>query len=310
LFPLSDAALLNLDVSNNFAAPELVLCAGMANCIFVRHSMEKTIAFLAFIFFAMVSALAQDTAFLVLKDVAYQNTEPAERADIYLPNQARTNLSAIIWMHGNHHDKADAREKNICSQLVEAGYIAISINYGNWPDADAGEEHSPRILQNIANARSAVRFFRAHAADYGIDSKRIALFGGSAGGWLALMVGLTDGDAAFDSTAPYPGVSSAVSAIGDFYADTDAWLKSKITSNSPPVLIIHGKADLAVDYHESVELDQLLATAGVSHELILLDGVGHSFDFTSWQRKPLPRDLRPVVLNFLKARFNPATKTH
>ena len=261
--------------------------------------MEKTIAFLTFIFFAIVSASAQKTAFLILKDIAYQNTEPAERADIYLPNQTRTNLSAIIWMHGNHHDKADAREKNICSQLAEAGYVAISINYGNWPDSDAGEEHSPRILQNIANARNAVRFFRAHAADYGIDSKRIALFGGSAGGWLALMVGLASGDATFDASPPYAGVSSAVSAIGDFYADTDVWLKSKITTNSPPVLIVHGKADAVVDYHGSVELNQLLAKAGVPHELVLLENVGHSFDFTTWQKKPLPQDLRPIVFAFL-----------
>ena len=254
------------------------------------------------------TAWAQNTAFHVLKDVTYQNTEPAERADVYLPNQATTNLSAIIWMHGNHHDKADAREKNICSQLAESGYVAISINYGNWPDSDAGEEHSPRILQNIANARNAIRFFRAHAADYKIDPKRIALFGGSAGGWLALMVGLTDGDAAFDSSPPYAGVSSAVNCIGDFYADTDAWLKSKITSNSPPVLIIHGKADPAVDYHESVELNQLLANAGVPRQLVLLDDVGHSFDFTSWQQKPLPHDLRPVVLDFLKTSFASAAK--
>ncbi len=203
-------------------------------------------------------------------------------------------------MHGNHHDKADAREKSICSQLAGSGYVAISINYGSWPDTDVGEEHSPRILQNIVNARNAVRFFRAHAAEYGIDPKRIALFGGSAGAWMALSVGLTNGDATFDASPPYAGTSSAVNAIGDFYGDTDAWLKSKITSKSPPVLIVHGKADPAVDYHESVELDRLLANAGVPNQLLLLDDIGHGFDFGMWQNKPLPQDLLPVVLAFLK----------
>lgn len=250
----------------------------------------------------LVTAQAQTTTIQVIKNIAFQNDEPAERADVYLPVRSATNASvpAVIWMHGNHHDKADVREQNICTQLAEAGYVAISINYGSWPDSDAGEEHSPRILQNIANARNAVRFFRAQAGDYGIDPKRIALSGGSAGGWLALMAGLTDGDPAFDSAPPYPGVSSAVSAIGDFYADTDAWLKSKIATNSPPVLIVHGKADTNVDYHESVELDQLLANAGVPHKLVLLENVGHGFDFISWQQKPLPQDLRPLVLDFLK----------
>ena len=155
---------------------------------------------LRFILFILVSAAllqrtpaAPGSSFRLIKDIQYQNAEPDQCADLYLPVDASTNVPRplVIWMHGNHHDKAEARERNICSQLAAEGYMAVSLNYGSWPDSDAGEEHSPRILQNIANARNAVRFFRAHAADYGIDPARIALFGGSAGAWLALMVGLT-----------------------------------------------------------------------------------------------------------------------
>jgi acetyl esterase/lipase len=238
----------------------------------------------------------------VTKDLAYQDGEPAERADLYLPvHQPGQPLSpAVIWMHGNHHDKGEARERNVCSNLAAAGYITLSINYGTWPDSDVDEEHSPPILQNIANVRNAVRFLRAHAQDYGVDPARIALFGGSAGGWLALMVGLTGGDPAFDASPPYPGVSSGVSAIGDFYADIDVWLKSRITAKSPPVLILHGKADPAVDYHDSVGLSQALTVQGVPNEMILLENVGHAFDLTTWQNKPLPQDLRPIVLAFLR----------
>lgn len=253
---------------------------------------------------AVRAPAAETPQFHVITNVVYQKDEPTERADVYLPAHVASNTPAVLWLHGNHHDKTDARERNICSQLAGAGYVAVSVNYGNWPDSDTNEEHSPRILQNIANARNAVRFFRAHAADYGIDPQRIALFGGSAGAWLALMVGLTHGDAAFDATAPYPGVSSAVSAIGDFYADTDPWIKSKITFRSPPVLIIHGKADPAADYHDSLNLNQWLDDAGVPHEMLLLDGVGHGFDFTTWQKKLLPQDLRPVVLDFLKTHLS------
>ena len=39
--------------------------------------------------------------------------------------------------------------------------------------------------------------------------------------------------------------------------------------------------------------------SGASHELLLLDGVGHTFDLQTWSKKPLPRDLRPVMLEFL-----------
>ncbi len=254
-------------------------------------------------------AFAAMGRYRVFSNIAYQNVEKAELADLYLPDPPSTGhaLPAVIWLHGNHHDKADAREKNVCLNFARAGYICLSINYGDWPDSDVGEEQSPRIRQNMANTRNAVRFLRAHAVDYGLDPGRIALFGGSAGGWLALMVGLTNGDTMLDSAAPYPGVSSAVGAIGDFYADIDAWLKSKITAKSPPVLIIQGKVDPEVDYHDSIALDQALAAKGVTHELVLLENVGHSFDLTTWQNKPLPQDLRPLVLAFLKQHLGPPT---
>ncbi len=71
----------------------------------------------------------------------------------------RGGREAVIWMHGNHHDKGDAREREVCGELSGAGYVAVSLNYGSWPESDEGEEHSARILQNIANARNAVRFF-------------------------------------------------------------------------------------------------------------------------------------------------------
>ena len=245
--------------------------------------------------------------FRIVEDIQYQNVEPDERADLYLPIDSSTNVPRplIIWMHGSGHDKAGARQEKICQQLAAAGYIAVSINYGSWPDSDVGEQHSTRILQNIANARNAVRFFRAHAAEYGIAPARVALFGESAGAWLALMSGLTDGDPAFDSTAPYPGVSSRVCAIGDLYSDVDGWMKSRITAKSPPVLIIQGKADPAVDYHEALDLDRSLVAARVPQEIILLDNVGHGFDFTTWRHKPLPEDLRPIVFAFLKKYLGP-----
>ena len=267
-----------------------------------QRSMRLQAVIVSFLIALPAFAASADTDSVhFIKDITYQTVEPAERADVYLPAaSANKPWPAVIWMHGDGHDKADARERNNCRQLALAGFVGISINYGSWPDTDAGEEHSPRILQNIANARNAIRFFRSHADRFSIDPDRIALFGGSAGAWLALMVGTTDGDSQFDSTAPYPGVSSAVCAIGDFYADLDPWLKSRDLSRSPPVLIVHGKADPAVDYHDSIQLSQMLTDLHVPNELILLDHVGHAFDFTTWRNKPLPRDLRPIVFDFLK----------
>ena len=71
-----------------------------------------------------------------------------------------------------------------------------------------------------------------------------------------------------------------------------------ITPQSPPTLILHGKVDTTVNHEQAIELDEALTKAGVPHELMLIEGVGHSFDLTSWKRKPMEKDLRPVVIGF------------
>lgn len=74
---------------------------------------------------------------------------------------------------------------------------------------------------------------------------------------------------------------------------------SHLTSACPPMLIAHGKNDQSEDYHQSVELDQMLTAKGVPHELVLLENMGQGFGLTSRRGHLLPRDLRPVILAFL-----------
>jgi acetyl esterase/lipase len=238
-----------------------------------------------------------------------------------------------VWIHGGSFtggDKAQAREKNFGTNLAAAGYVVASVNYrmgdGAWP-------------QNIRDCKNAVRFLRAHAAEYRIDPARIGVAGGSAGAYLALMVGFAGDGAPFDPGAAYPGVSDRVRAVIDFYGpsnflsrqsvghdgkptgmprakpvdspavfnakpgDTEIFRKASavgyVTRDAPPVLICQGTADPEVDYLQAVELDAVLGRNGVPHELHLLDGIGHSFDLESWRKQPLPVDLKSIVLSFL-----------
>jgi dipeptidyl aminopeptidase/acylaminoacyl peptidase len=75
---------------------------------------------------------------------------------------------------------------------------------------------------------------------------------------------------------------------------------SHVNASVPPTLIIQGLADQIVDHAQATELADALQAQGAEHELLLLPGVRHMFDlqFTS-DHKPLPQDLRPVVLAFL-----------
>ena len=274
----------------------------------------------------------------VRRDIAYLGAGRSEKMDVYLPpSEASGKMRpAVVWIHGGGWTggaKGEARAKEICSTFAQAGYVAASIDYrlgdGAWP-------------QNLFDCKNAVRYFRAHAAEYQVDGNRIAVAGGSAGGHLALMVGFTAGEKDLEpegAATPYAGVSSAVRCVIDLYGPTDLLTRREsaphgeptatrklmgqslrvfgasseddarvlrhaspvahVTKDSPPVLILHGHADPTVDYPQSEELAAVLTQHGVEHQFILIDGVGHTFDFETWQRKPLPHDLRPVALAFL-----------
>lgn len=284
-----------------------------------------------------VRAPAATPAVNVTADVAYLAPGRAEKLDLYLPAPPAEGAKspALVWIHGGGWmggTKSEARAKNICTTLANAGYVAVSIDYrlgaGAWPT-------------NLHDGKNAVRFLRAHADRYRIDPDRIAVAGGSAGGHLALMVALTGGLAELEPTGaatPYPGVSSAVRCGINFYGITDvpAWrvkpkagdaapasplrdstakvygvdsleapvlrLASPITHvsrASVPLLTLHGRSDETVELAQAETLDRVAKERGARHELVVLEGIGHTFDLERWGKKPLPRDLRPVFLDFL-----------
>jgi acetyl esterase/lipase len=160
----------------------------------------------------------------VVTNVAYLPPERAEKLDLYLPEgrAAGVKSPALVWIHGGSWvggDKGEARAKEICGTLAGAGYVAVSVNYklgATWPQA-------------LLDCKNAVRFLRAHAAEYGVDPDRIAVGGGSAGGHLALMVGITAdrkeyGLGQLEPDAPYPDVSSGVRAVLDLYGPANLLL--------------------------------------------------------------------------------------
>lgn len=97
-------------------------------------------------------------------------------------------------------------------RLAEEGYVVASMEYRTAPTAVYPEP--------VTDVKAAVRYLRAHAADFSIDPDRIGVLGGSAGGYLAAMAGLTNGLAEFD-TGDNLDVSSDVAAVVDLYGVSD-----------------------------------------------------------------------------------------
>ncbi len=246
----------------------------------------------------------------MIGDIAYLGPEREETLDLYLPadDQSR-NRPALLVIHGGGFcgaDKADAREKSICGDLAEAGYVCASINYA----LGTRENRWLAYPQNLLDAKCAVAYLRQHAENYGVDPDRIGAIGGSAGGTLSLWLALT---AANDDLRPPQidaATSVAVQVAVNLYGPTDfsqplpfttpanviaaASPIHQVTSAAPPILTVQGMADELVAPLHAELLQLKLNEAGVDNAVKYVEGGVHGMDL-----QPPQEDLRVVVLPFI-----------
>jgi acetyl esterase/lipase len=145
-------------------------------------------------------------------DVAYAPTSAAQKMDIYLPNEKRDKYPVIVHIHGGAFlmgDKADGQLTPVLAAL-QRGYAVVSINYRL-----TGEAKFPAQIQDV---KAAIRFIRANADKYALKTDKIAVWGGSAGGYLSALAGTSDGIANLDDASlGNPTQSSRVQAVVDWF---------------------------------------------------------------------------------------------
>lgn len=151
------------------------------------------------------------------KDVVYGDNSDSQVLDIYLP-EAEGTYPVIVVCHGGGFKFGD-QGMSIVKPIfaaTERGYAVVSVDYRKSMEAPF-----PAALSDV---KAAVRWVRANADIYGFDAENIAIWGESAGAYLALMTALTpevgelngDVDENLDQ-------SSAVKALVSFYAPVDFW---------------------------------------------------------------------------------------
>jgi acetyl esterase/lipase len=163
------------------------------------------------------SALATMT---VYRDIPYAKDSAAQTLDVYVPRGV-LNPPLVIWIHGGGFvfgDKAVLgfdEGAHMLQTLTSNGLAVAGINYRL-----ADEAKFPAAGQDV---KSAIRFLRVHAATYGVDSRRFATWGDSAGAYLALMAGATgDQKTVFDNPHDANGTTSAaVSAVVDLFGNAN-----------------------------------------------------------------------------------------
>lgn len=97
--------------------------------------------------------------------------------------------------------------------VANHGFVVASIQYRTVGDGATYRD-------GVADVKAAIRFLRANAAAYQIDPERIGVWGESAGGYLALMAGVTNGSSEFDD-GDTSGVSADVAAVVDKFGGAD-----------------------------------------------------------------------------------------
>lgn len=258
---------------------------------------------------------------VILKEnVEYLEPGREEKLDLYLPEDrtSATRSPAIVIIHGGgwQGGKKDAvREKVSATNFARAGYVCVSVEYM--------KDEDKRWPMNLHDCKNAVRWLRKNADELQVDADNIGVIGGSAGGHLALMVAYTTGVEGLEPEAPYPGISSHVNAVVNMYGITNLWTRERcddkgdslgtlretatlfpesreeapekfeftspvnhVGYDTPPTLILHGRADKTVDRNQAIELATRLEQAGVEHELVMPDGGVHTMTLTDerWGR--------------------------
>ncbi len=231
-----------------------------------------------------------------LSNLAFLPADRSERLDLYVQyaRDFKVRRPGVLFIHGGGFtagDKAEYRSASVSADLARAGYVVVSCNYM------LGAKDKPGVWpRNIADCRDAIRWMRANADALGLDPDRIAVAGGSAGGYLALMVGLSD-DKTGPGGDPSAKHSAKVSAVIDMYgvvnfskhgkgvvpgvsaADQAAYLpENQCDETDPPVLVFHGTDDKIVDIEQSRSLVAALSRTKTEHDFVTIEGAPHTFD--------------------------------
>lgn len=261
----------------------------------------------------------------VRKDIPFLGADRSEKMDAYLPPDSFTRpVPAVVFIHGGGWTgggKGEGVSTGVARALADNGYACFSIDYA-LNTATKNEDGKTTITkvvwpQNFHDCKTAIRYVRKNAKDFGIDPDRIAVMGASAGAHLALLVASTKDSEKWNAGGLYPEVSNEVSAVVEFYGRhdisrdrrqhfsgatpeeteinvKDASPTNHITAKMPPVLAIQGDADKIVPVAYGRELAEQLRSLGVAHEYVEIPGAGHSFGIDLKLK-----DLKPIVLDFL-----------
>ena len=232
--------------------------------------------------------------------------------DVYRPSTPGNKRPALLYLHGGAWTVGDKREQGLplLQHLARNGWVCFSANYRLSPGAT--------FPDHLVDVKAALAWIREHCAEYGADPSFVAVSGGSAGGHLAALMGLTENDARYQpgfetadtsvqSVVPIYGVYDTTNRLGvqaDEYVTmlmeplvikaflseepekfAEASPLDRVHPGVPPFLVIQGDNDtLAPVVEARAFVDELRSQSTAPVVYMEFPGAQHIFDlFYSYQ---------------------------
>lgn len=244
--------------------------------------------------------------------------------DMLFPAATNSPRPVIVSLHGGawtQGNKSVGTSWLAAPELIKRGYVFTSINYRLAP------RH--KFPAQLEDAKCAVRFLRAHAAEYNLDPNRIVVMGSSAGGHIAALVGTADADVGFDTSGGWTNESSRVQAVVDMFGHSDLYYAVQrgeglrliaqavfgsknseeilrraspvtyVSPDDPPFLLVHGEHDGIVPLRQSELMKAALEKAGVPVEMIVVKHAGHCLFAAGRPPNPPSKAVGRMIADFV-----------
>ncbi|MFX0210246.1 MAG: alpha/beta hydrolase fold domain-containing protein [Candidatus Hodarchaeota archaeon] len=235
-------------------------------------------------------------------------------------------MSIIVFIHGGAFRNVPDYKTYYHYPFAKEGYFSVNIEYRL-----SGEANFPA---QIHDCKAAIRWLRANAEKHHTNPSQIGVWGRSAGGHLAALLGTSGNVPELEGKGGSEDFSSRVQAVVDWFGPTDflkmgpshqepsspecmlvgGLLQEKIeivrmanpityvTSDAPPFLIIHGEKDQTVLFNQSKLLYEALREAAVNATLIKVENAGHGFrpDPPNATIKPTFQEIMKRTIDFFE----------
>ena len=281
-----------------------------------------TLAVIFFLFHCLVCSGETDK---IIKNIEFAKiNNHSLKLDLHLPKKVKGS-KLVVWIHGGGWHKGS---KNDCKikWLTTHGYSVASISYRLSQIA--------KFPAQIHDCKAAIRWLRAQENKFGYDSSKIVAAGASAGGYLATLLGTSDGVKQLEgNVGGNLEMNSSLSGIINYYGPTDFILRSKtqphrankvgsvvynllgggadkkvklatlaspvyhVTKNDPPILIFHGDKDATVLIDQANAITSAYKKMNLSVNMNTLPGKKHGGTefYTGENRKKVLQFLGKIV---------------